>query len=254
MAQEKRPTHIDPYDTKRGTVVSGHTRRVTVGSNKQEDEGQRKEKAEGVRDAISQYVSPTNQGAVYMKLDDDTSSSVRHFRLVDGGGYVGLTEEAAKAEDEYETARIEAKRDRTPENLEKLDETRRQYRKALAGDEYSYIYAKVHIRDEAVHYIRPRTKIEQENHSIREAIFATQRAKGVVLLPEPEPFETYMRLKLREEMKTPADAVRFLLPSADDKEVTEALEKMKKPSLLQRTVSRSENRKLKKILKKLNRL
>ena len=248
MAKEKKIAYIESYK-REGKVVSGHDRTVTVNNDK---DIRNKKRSENLQHGIKQYAKTSEVGASFVRLDDESAEGFSNFYPIGGGRYVGVSKEVAKAERDYERAESEFRHNQSKATLNKRDAARTQFRVALAGDEKSYIFSEVHIRDEAIYKICPPTSIETENYELKSRVMELQRRKGVTLLEEPPPYEMYMRLKLKERLRTKQEAAHYLNPTGSDAEIEKTIKSFEKPGILQNLVSRAENRKLKKILKSLS--
>jgi methionine-rich copper-binding protein CopC len=228
-----KSTQIDAY-TKPTTkqAVSGHAKIVHVNPAEEKNS---KDKAAGVKDAISQEIA-VSPGITFLQ---EGETAAKEYTLADGRR-VGMDAETLALSKKAKEAGIRFGEERTPEALEEKRAAEKAYKIAFAGSVRNFSLADLHMRAELTYMMRPRTKDEQELKDLMQEARRIGEETGREILKPIPPHEEFMREMIKEKVKTPEDAARHLLggrPTEDD--VQKLIEKQT-PGWLQKRITKRE--------------
>lgn len=239
MTQEKI-TPVDPYvKPSTGQTVAGHTKRVHINT---QDAAANTQKATDVKDAIGQQTT-TPSGVTFLQ---EGETAAHEYTLADGRR-VGINAETLDLRRKAAEAAKEYRANPNPETLAAKRDAAKAYKIAFAGSVRNYSLAEVHTQADIVYTMRPRNKDEQELGDLIAEARRLGDELGVTILKPIPPHEEYLRAELKEKIKTPEDAARYMLSATGqeptEKEITKIMGQ--KPGWLQKRITRREIKRIK---------
>lgn len=230
---EPRTTNVDGYtQPTTGRAVVGHSKTVHVNPQGMQDT---KAKATAVGDALSQEaVEPS--GIAFLA---DGETAAKEYTLPDGRR-VGMNAETVELARKAQEARKRFDTEKTPEALEAKRAAEKAYKVAFAGSTRNYSLAEVHMAADVAYMVRPPSKEEQELRDLMQEARRVGDELGVEIVKPTPAYEEFMRASIREGIKTPEDAARYMLGGRGTEKDIQKVLKRQKPGFLQRRVTKIE--------------